>query len=98
MLGHLREGVTAQLARVEIVQSPPLMDEDLPPMEPHLFDPVSGEDTLATARAGDGGGMADARWPSEVNPRDPSTWGKVPRNALCPCGSGQKFKHCHGKF
>ena len=98
MLGHLHEGVTAQLARVEIVQAPPLMDENLPPMEPHLFDPVSGEDTLAAARAGDGDGMADARWPSEVDPRDPSTWGKIPRNALCPCGSGQKFKHCHGKF
>ncbi|MDZ4736097.1 MAG: preprotein translocase subunit SecA [Rhodospirillaceae bacterium] len=24
-------------------------------------------------------------------------WGKVPRNSLCPCGSGKKFKHCHGK-
>ncbi len=32
----------------------------------------------------------------KVNPQDPSTWGRVPRNAPCPCGSGQKFKHCHG--
>ena len=24
-------------------------------------------------------------------------WGKVSRNALCPCGSGKKFKHCHGR-
>ena len=29
---------------------------------------------------------------------DPSTWGNPGRNDLCPCGSGQKFKHCHGKF
>ena len=29
---------------------------------------------------------------------DPSTWGKVPRNALCPCGSGKKYKHCHGRI
>ena len=29
---------------------------------------------------------------------DPSTWGKVQRNALCPCGSGKKYKHCHGKI
>jgi preprotein translocase subunit SecA len=28
---------------------------------------------------------------------DPSTWGKVPRNAECPCGSGKKYKHCHGR-
>ena len=32
-----------------------------------------------------------------VNPKDPATWGKVARNALCPCGSGKKYKHCHGK-
>ena len=28
---------------------------------------------------------------------DPATWGKVRRNAPCPCGSGKKYKHCHGK-
>ena len=33
----------------------------------------------------------------EVDPNDQATWGKVPRNAPCPCGSGKKFKHCHGK-
>ena len=27
----------------------------------------------------------------------PQSWGKVPRNAPCPCGSGKKYKHCHGK-
>lgn len=35
---------------------------------------------------------------TKVNPNDPSTWGKIARNDLCPCGSGKKFKHCHGKF
>ena len=34
------------------------------------------------------------RW---VDPTDTETWGKVPRNAACPCGSGKKFKHCHGQ-
>jgi len=29
---------------------------------------------------------------------DPTTWGNPSRNDLCPCGSGLKFKHCHGKF
>ncbi len=29
---------------------------------------------------------------------DPSTWGNPGRNDLCPCGSGKKFKHCHGAF
>ena len=32
-----------------------------------------------------------------VDPNDPSTWGKVARNDLCPCGSGKKYKHCHGQ-
>lgn len=30
------------------------------------------------------------------NPGDPTTWGGVARNASCPCGSGKKYKHCHG--
>ena len=34
---------------------------------------------------------------AEVDPKDPSTWGKVARNDLCPCGSGKKYKHCHGQ-
>jgi preprotein translocase subunit SecA len=34
--------------------------------------------------------------PVPQSPTDPSTWGKVSRNAPCPCGSGKKFKHCHG--
>jgi preprotein translocase subunit SecA len=32
-----------------------------------------------------------------VDPKDPATWGKVARNHPCPCGSGKKYKHCHGK-
>jgi preprotein translocase subunit SecA len=35
---------------------------------------------------------------SRIDPGDPSTWGKVPRNAPCPCGTGRKYKHCHGKL
>jgi preprotein translocase subunit SecA len=31
-----------------------------------------------------------------VDPNNPATWGKVQRNSPCPCGSGRKFKHCHG--
>jgi preprotein translocase subunit SecA len=34
---------------------------------------------------------------SAVDPSNPATWGKVSRNAPCPCGSGKKYKHCHGK-
>jgi preprotein translocase subunit SecA len=48
---------------------------------------------LAPALVGNGNGAQ-----SERNANDPSSWGKVGRNELCPCGSGKKFKHCHGKF
>jgi preprotein translocase subunit SecA len=34
----------------------------------------------------------------EVDPADPGTWGKVSRNAPCPCGSGRKYKQCHGRI
>ena len=33
-----------------------------------------------------------------IDPSDPSTWGKLNRNAECPCGSGKKYKHCHGRL
>lgn len=36
--------------------------------------------------------------PEDRDPADPSTWGKVGRNELCPCGSGKKYKHCHGQL
>jgi preprotein translocase subunit SecA len=36
--------------------------------------------------------------PEDRDPADVSTWGKVGRNEPCPCGSGKKFKHCHGKL
>jgi len=32
-----------------------------------------------------------------LDPTDPGTWGKVPRNAACPCATGKKYKHCHGR-
>ncbi|MEM6663436.1 MAG: SEC-C metal-binding domain-containing protein, partial [Pseudomonadota bacterium] len=35
---------------------------------------------------------------AEIDPADASTWGKIGRNAPCPCGSGKKFKHCHGRL
>jgi preprotein translocase subunit SecA len=96
LLNRLREGVTAQMLRVEIVSQPPPMQE-LPPMEAHHINPATGEDELAmagavTASAGTAVAAADRK------PDDPSSWGKVGRNEACPCGSGKKYKHCHGRF
>jgi preprotein translocase subunit SecA len=103
MIGHLREAVTAQLMRVEVMQQPP--DEEqpqqLPFMEAHKVDPMTGEDEMSfaapmTAAAVAGADAATAV--AERNPKDPTTWGKVGRNEACPCGSGKKYKHCHGRF
>jgi preprotein translocase subunit SecA len=107
MLGRLREAVTGQLAHVELAKPdevPPLEGAELPPMEAHHVNPITGENEFALETAGagsNGGGQAKparARKAASVNPADPSTWGKVQRNALCPCGSGKKFKHCHGAY
>jgi len=35
---------------------------------------------------------------AQIDPKNPATWGKVQRNAPCPCGSGKKYKHCHGRL
>jgi preprotein translocase subunit SecA len=42
--------------------------------------------------------VADRPQATAVDPNDPSTWGQPSRNAPCPCGSGKKYKHCHGAF
>ena len=105
MSQNLREAVTAQLMRVQIVQQPPEQEQapKLPYMEAHHIDPSTGEDELALAAAGaqtlarHGIGTGAAAAPAR-NPKDPTSWGKVGRNEPCPCGSGKKYKHCHGKY
>ncbi len=102
LLLHLREAVTAQLMRVEIMQQPPPEpQQNLPFMEAHHINPATGEDELAMSEAvATLARNAGAAVSSVVarDPKDPSTWGKVGRNETCPCGSGKKFKHCHGRF
>jgi len=104
MLANLRKVVTAQLMRVEIVQEAAQAPEpEAPPMQAQHADPVTGENEMAdNGAARTAAGIIAAATgqvaPEERNPDDPSTWGKVGRNEACPCGSGKKFKHCHGAF
>ncbi|MFC5422048.1 preprotein translocase subunit SecA [Bosea eneae] len=96
LIGRLREQVTGNLMRVEV-------RFEQPPEGGQTFD-QGGGDNLPPPPAGffanqpqfaaTDGDLAVA----ERNPADPATWGKVGRNELCPCGSGKKFKHCHGQF
>jgi len=93
MIAHLREAVTAQLMRVEIVP-PEQQQPELPMMEAHKLNPDTGEDEVPLATMA----FSPPTAPADRDPNNPATWGKVGRNENCPCGSGKKFKHCHGRF
>jgi preprotein translocase subunit SecA len=105
LLTGLRESVTNVLATLQLrMEQPPPATPPPAQMREIHEDPV-----LAAAMADDpgfdpadptGGGVATLARPRtnpKVDPNNPSTWGKVSRNAPCPCGSGKKFKHCHGR-
>jgi preprotein translocase subunit SecA len=99
LIGKLRENATSQVMRVEI-QTRPADDmlpeeDDLPLMEAHHIDALTGEDDIGAGGFLSAAGVAPAL---ALNPKKPETWGKVARNGACPCGSGKKFKHCHGAF
>jgi preprotein translocase subunit SecA len=85
---------------VEIQQRP--APPPPPIVQAHHIDPTTGEDEMALADAGVAvrtlalGANGAAEPQPRRNPRDPSTWGKVGRNEACPCGSGKKYKQCHG--
>ncbi|MBZ9796504.1 preprotein translocase subunit SecA [Mesorhizobium sp. ES1-4] len=101
MLGNLRQAVTAQLMRVELVRQ---AAEAPPPEAPDMFgthiDGTTGEndfeggETALLVRQESNAIVA----PEDRDPKNPATWGKVGRNEACPCGSGKKYKHCHGTF
>ncbi len=95
LLANLRQTVTAQLMRVELVRQAADAPAPVPPsMEGHHIDGTTGEDDFNEGE----GFMAVAVEPEDRDPNDPSTWGRVARNEPCPCGSGKKYKHCHGAF
>lgn len=101
MLGNLRQAVTAQLMRVELVRQ---AAEAPPPEAPDMFgthiDGTTGEndfeggETALLVRQEQNAVVA----PEDRDPNNQATWGKVGRNEACPCGSGKKYKHCHGAF
>ena len=98
MLRDLRERMTSVLATIELAPPPP---------------PEPAPSVTVTYGRGDGGvallepeaeaAAEPARLPparpaaAGVDPGDPGTWHRTARNAPCPCGSGKKYKHCHGR-
>ncbi|MGE4220300.1 MAG: SEC-C metal-binding domain-containing protein, partial [Alphaproteobacteria bacterium] len=97
MLDRVRETVTSVLSHVEMRVDAPQTPLQQAPQEMHetrvdpAFADADGEGGVATA-------ARPRATPREADPRDPASWGKVQRNAVCPCGSGKKYKHCHGRL
>lgn len=100
MLDTLREETIGSLAHFEIdVPDINILEQLLTP-EPDFSNveeqtPDWSDDALVTEAE-----VVDIKQPKRsrkaTNSEDPEAWGRVQRNAACPCGSGKKFKHCHG--
>jgi preprotein translocase subunit SecA len=90
LLAKLRAEVVRQLMHVQISTGPqPLLEQTpLPAMQATHINPLTGENEMEQV----------GLWPDvpPVDPNNPKTWDKIQRNAPCPCGSGRKYKHCHG--
>jgi preprotein translocase subunit SecA len=106
MLGQLRAEVTRQLSRIR-----PLTAEEQAAMLRQLQLEAAAAspggrlaEPIDLPRIGGDGGAAPTPTARRGSPRpgfdasDPKTWGNPGRNEPCPCGSGKKFKHCHGRL
>ena len=103
MLDAIREDVTRTLAQVSFAAPPPL--PELPDFMTTHFDPLTARDDTGDVDAATLGlvttriapmQIPQPNMPAELGD-DPAAWaGQVGRNAPCPCGSGRKYKHCHG--
>jgi len=98
LLVRLNTNVVRLLMHVQIRRGepPPVQERQLPRMEGHHINPLTGEDEMAGPAALTTHGLRIREAAENIDPNDPATWGKVSRNAACPCGAGKKFKHCHG--
>lgn len=97
MLDSLRETVTQQLSRVR-----PLTEEEQREMLAQMAAQQAQAQKAVDQAAVKAEAVAEAKASGDARPGfvedDPSTWGNPSRNDPCPCGSGKKFKHCHGRL
>ncbi len=105
MLGLIREDVTRTIGHAQFQFQQPTDLPELPDFLTTHFDPFSGEDDTRDFDAASLGLVTTRLAPAplalaasaEGLSADPAAWeGQVSRNAPCPCGSGKKYKHCHG--
>jgi preprotein translocase subunit SecA len=95
MLDDLRERVTSMLSRVELSAEPPQPVSPFGRLVETHPDPFIGDGDVAVAEAAPFQITMAQQVAFDQN--DPTTWGNTARNAACPCGSGKKYKHCHGR-
>jgi preprotein translocase subunit SecA len=104
MLGAIREDIVKTILTNDFMVEAPMMGGDLPELPDFLtthFDPLTGDDDSEDIDAGDLG-LIRASIPARqiaTNPGEGDPFASNPnlrRNDPCPCGSGQKYKHCHG--
>jgi preprotein translocase subunit SecA len=109
MLASIREDVTGTLARATFTLTPPPEMTDMqgiPDFITHHIDPFTGDDDTFDIDAGTGAILSNLPPLQSERPAMPSgefaiaaaDMPQVSRNAPCPCGSGMKFKHCHGQL
>ncbi len=92
MLDSLRQDVTQKLGQIQ-----PMSEEQRREMMQEMADRQAAMQAAATEAADEASEQAEAAAPG-FDENDPATWGNPGRNDLCPCGSGKKFKHCHGEI
>ena len=97
LLDGLRRDVTRTLMHIRLRGAEPPIPERKPvqTFETHA-NPLTGENEMAPGLPT--GTMRARANVSQIDPNNPETWGRVPRNAACPCGSGKKYKQCHGSI
>ncbi len=98
MLSSLREMVTQRAAHFEIREGVDLDEVEALAPKRRKMQETRVDPALAAEAAPEKQGTVRNVSAAKRDPRDPSTWGKVSRNELCPCNSGKKYKHCHGQL
>ncbi|MEO1151534.1 MAG: preprotein translocase subunit SecA [Pseudomonadota bacterium] len=101
LLDDLRKDVVKMLCHIQVRQPEEAIPERREiPMTESRADPLAGDAGMPRPRrqteSAGVGTIRARRTADEIDPNDPTTWGRVSRNAPCPCGSGKKYKHCHG--
>jgi preprotein translocase subunit SecA len=99
MLDRLREQITTLLAHIEVRPQEAAPPPQAPAAAAQSSQGGAARQVVAqSAGAGNGAARVKSELPPGVDANDPATWARLGRNAECPCGSGKKYKHCHGRL